>query len=117
MNEFVYMLRVAENEALLASLAKALTLKEFPHYVRVATLAPLSTFGYLAGMEAAILSWTDAGLSIGLPEDVSVPRAFIPWQNISYVAEGDLMKEFQDFRSLPENADVPFEEFRRRLEA
>lgn len=115
MQEFVYLLRLAESEPLLAQVARFLSLKEVPHYVRVATLAPLSTFGYMDGSEGSILAWTEAGLSMGVPEDATVPRSFIPWQNIAYVADGDLMKEFADFRAIPDNANVPFEDFRRTL--
>ena len=114
MQEFVYLLRLADYEDLLAQVARSLAVTEVPHYLRVSTLAPLSTFGYYPNSEGAILAWTEAGLCMGVPEDLSVPRAFIPWQNIAYVADGDLMKDFSDFRALPNNAEVTFEEFRNR---
>ena len=114
MQEFVYLLRLADCEELLAQVARFLVVSEVPNYLRVATLAPLSTFGYHESSEGAILAWSEAGLCMGVPEDLSVPRAFIPWQNIAYVADGDLMKDYSDFRAVPENAEVGFEEFRSR---
>ena len=114
MQEFVYLLKVADVEQVLDQVARFLGLTEVPQYVRVATLAPLSTFGYHEGSEGAVLAWTEGGLCMGVPDDLSVPRAFIPWQNISYVADGDLLKDFADFRAIIGNSEVSFEEFRTR---
>lgn len=109
MNELVYLLRVADDEALLAQVAKHLMLREVPEYVRVATLAPFSNFGYPPEAEGALLGWTAAGLVIGIPDNTSIPRAFLPWQNIAYVADGDLMKEYSDY--LAQNPQGSLQEF------
>jgi hypothetical protein len=93
MNELVYLMRVAEDDELFEKIAVHLQVKEIPHWVRVSTLAPLSTFGYGPGAEGAILTWTDAGITYGLVEDPTVPRVFVPWQNIAYIAEGDAAVE------------------------
>ena len=100
MQEMVYLLRVPQQPALLALIVRALSLAENPQWLRVATLAPLSNFGYLENHEGHIISWTAEGIGMGVPDDLSVPRSFIPWQNIAYVAEGDLIRDFSEFRML-----------------
>ncbi len=93
MNELVYLMRIADDDQLFEKIAIHLQVTEIPHWVRVSTIAPLSTYGYGPGAEGALLAWTDAGITFGLPDDPSVPRAFVPWQNIAYVAEGDSIIE------------------------
>lgn len=93
MNELVYLMRVAEEESVFEKIAAHLHVTEIPHWVRVATLAPLSTYGFGPGTEGALLGWNDAGITFGLPDDPSVPRSFVPWQNIAYIAEGDAVIE------------------------
>jgi hypothetical protein len=112
--ELVYLLRVPEHPALLTQIARALSLSEAPNWVMVSTLAPLSNFGYLEGHEASILSWTAEGIGMGLPESTLVPRSFIPWQNIAYIAEGDLLKDYNDFRALPGNSEATLVDFHRQ---
>ena len=93
MNELVYLLKVDENEKLFEQLQLHLMVEEIPHYVRLATLAPISNYGYAADNEGTLLAWLDKGVIYGDPEDRGVPRTFVPWQNIAYLSEGDSLKE------------------------
>lgn len=84
--ENVYLLRVGKNAA--AGVQKRLALGAGPSHVRVATLAPLSNYGYPPGAEGSVLEVNDHGLVFGAEDEGTVPRAFVPWQNVSYVADG-----------------------------
>lgn len=81
-----YLLKVAKDSE--KEVAKWLLLSSPPTHVRLATLAPLSNYGYPAGIEGALLKITERGLVVGAEEREDVPRDFIPWQNISYVSDG-----------------------------
>ncbi len=93
MNELIYLMRVAESEALFERLAEVLLVEEIPHFIRLATIAPLSNFGYKPDTEGTILALNEFGIVFGDPADTSVPKAFVPWQNVAYLAEGDSLKE------------------------
>ncbi len=112
MNELVYLMRVAEDEELFDKIATHLQVAEIPHWIRVSTLAPLSTYGFAPGAEGALLRWSNAGITFGLPDDPNVPRAFVPWQNIAYIAEGDtVIQELSQQKAFDsEDADSAAEE-------
>lgn len=92
MNELVYLLKVAESDVLFEKLAQHLLLDEIPHYVRVATIAPLTNYGYGTGSEGSLLAWLDQGLVYGDIDNPDVPTTFVPWQNIAYISGGDQFK-------------------------
>lgn len=81
-----YLLKVAK--AAEKDMARWLDLAQAPTYVRVATLSPLSTYGYPVGSEGAILRINEHGLVTGVEDNASVPHDFVPWQNISYISDG-----------------------------
>ena len=81
-----YLLRVAK--AAEKDIAKWLDLSSAPDYVRVATLSPLSTYGYPPGSEGYILRINDHGLVTGVENNAEVPDDFVPWPNISYISDG-----------------------------
>jgi hypothetical protein len=91
MPDLVYLLRVPDLHEVHVEVSSRLHLAEAPDYIRLATLAPLSNWGYPEGAEGAVLSIDDRGVVVGMAEDPSVPRAFVPWQNIAYVADGTLL--------------------------
>lgn len=92
MNELVYLLKVAESEALFEQLGHHLLLDEIPHYVRVASIAPLSNYGYGPESEGTLLAWLEQGIIYGDAENPEVPSTFVPWQNIAYISGGDALK-------------------------
>jgi hypothetical protein len=88
-----YLLKVG---ALMANeVASWLMVSEAPEYVRLATMAPLSAYGYPAGTEGAILRIDERGLIVGVEDREDVPRDFIPWQNVSYMTDGTLLAKEQ----------------------
>lgn len=87
MKEIVYLLKIPEDEALQNELSEMLGGAYIPNYVRLSTLAPLSNYGYPPGAEGSILSVGKRGIVVGVAEDSEVPRSFVPWSNISYIAE------------------------------
>jgi hypothetical protein len=91
MAENVYMLKVGANAS--GEITKCLSAKSAPSHVRLATLAPLSNWGYPPGSEGALIAVNDRGLVFGVDGNDGVPRAFVPWQNVSYVADGSTMKK------------------------
>ena len=88
-----YLLRTAK--AVEKDLAKWLSLSAAPSHVRLATLAPLSNYGYPADAEGALLTIGDLGLVIGADGREDVPRDFVPWQNISYISDGSSLAKEQ----------------------
>lgn len=87
MQELLYLLKVPQDEVLQEVLQELLACAAPPTYVRLSTLAPLSNWGYTADSVGAILSVSDSGVVVGAEGQDSVPRTFVPWQNISYLAE------------------------------
>jgi hypothetical protein len=75
--------------------AKWLDAKAAPGYLRLATLAKLSNFGYPPGSEGAVLRINEHGLVIGVDGRDDVPRDFVPWQNVSYISDGTLLAKGQ----------------------
>jgi hypothetical protein len=88
-----YLLKTAK--AVEKDLAKWLSLSAAPTHVRLATLAPLSNYGYPAGTEGALLKINDHGLVVGADGREDVPRDFIPWQNVSYISDGSSLAKEQ----------------------
>ncbi len=87
-----YLLKVAKSAE--KDITKSLMLSAPPTHVRVASLAPLSNYGYPEGTEGGLLRVNDAGIVIGADGREDVPRDFVPWQNISYISDGSqLAKE------------------------
>lgn len=62
--------------------------KQPPSHVRVATLAPLSNYGFRPDATATLLHADERGLVYGAPDFDDVPRAFVPWTNVAYLADG-----------------------------
>ena len=42
------------------------------------------------------MAWTDSGITYGVAGDPNVPRTFVPWQNIAFIAEGDIVIDQQN---------------------
>lgn len=104
MQELLYLLKVGSDEGLHRDLAACLAMPEAPNYLRLATLAPLSNYGY-ASYEGTLIAMHEGGLVVGSEETLAVPRLFVPWQNVSYIADGTSMREQVDPRLLvTENA-------------
>lgn len=87
MQEIVYLLKVPEEESLQNEIGDLLRSGFVPNYVRLSTLAPLSNYGYPPGAEGAILAMDERGLVVGVVDDNHVPRSFVPWSNVAYLAE------------------------------
>ena len=84
MPEPVYVLKVAKGME--KGLKDTLRMKTAPSHVRLATVAPLSNFGFPAGAEGTLL-WSDGhGYLIGV-EDGDTPRLYVPMQNVAYIAD------------------------------
>ena len=75
--------------------ARWLDLPESPEHVRIATLAPLSAYGYPEGSEGALLGINEHGLITGAEGRSDIPRDFVPWSNVSYVSDGDQLAREQ----------------------
>lgn len=87
-----YLLKVAKGAE--KDAAKLLLLTTPPTHVRLASLAPLSNYGYPPGAEGAVLKLGDNGVVIGADGREDVPRDFVPWSNVSYISDGtSLAKE------------------------
>lgn len=84
-----YLLKVGKKAG--KDIAKYLDLNDPPSHLRLATLAPLSNYGYPEGTEGAILRLNDHGLIIGADGREDVPRDFVPWQNVSYMSDGSML--------------------------
>ncbi len=87
MQELMYLLKVPQEQVLQEVLQDLLATTTPPAYVRLSTMAPLSNWGYPPDSEGAILAVSDSGVVVGVDGVPSVPRTFVPWQNISYLAE------------------------------
>ncbi len=87
-----YLLKVGD--AAKAEIQKYLDLKAPPGYVRVATLAPLSNWGFPPGSEGAVIKVLERGLVTGQAGGDDAPHDFVPWANIAYLSDGSkLAKE------------------------
>lgn len=93
-----YLLKVGEGAK--AEIQKYLDLKAAPGYVRVATLAPLSNWGFPANSEGAVIKVLERGLVTGQAGGDDAPHDFVPWANIAYLSDGSkLAKEMQAERT------------------
>lgn len=81
-----YLLKVAESAA--KDVRDWLMVQATPTHVRLATMAPLSTYGYPAGSEGAILKVTVHGVVTGQAGGDAAPHDFVPWQNVAYLSDG-----------------------------
>lgn len=100
MQELIYLLTVPK--AAQAALARRLGLGEAPSHVRVATIAPLSNYGYGESSHGALLVLDAQGLVFGDETDEGVPRAFVPWSNVAYIADGTQLARRQEEVALTE---------------
>jgi hypothetical protein len=75
--------------------AKWLALTNAPTHVRLATMAPLSNWGYPPGTEGCLLKLGEHGIVIGAESREDVPRDFVPWQNVSYISDGTALAKQQ----------------------
>ncbi len=87
MQELMYLLKVPQDQILQEVLQDLLACAAPPPYVRLSTMAPLSNWGYQADSVGALLAVSDSGVVVGVEGADNVPRTFVPWQNISYLAE------------------------------
>lgn len=85
MDELLYVLKV--DEAVQQEVARRLVLPQAPPYVRVSTLVPLSNYGYPEDVEGTILTMNARGFLVGIKNRPEVPRDFIPWTNVVYLAD------------------------------
>lgn len=92
--ELVYLFAVEEQAR--QELRALLYMTEAPSHVRVATLAPLSNFGFRPDVTAQVLSVSDRGFVFGAGEHDDIPRAFVPWTNVAYVADGSALGRRQE---------------------
>ena len=76
-----------------------------PAWVRVSTLAPLSNHGYPPDAEGALLRVLPEGLVIGVEGVPTIPRLFVPWQNVAYIAAGATTEPVLE--ALPQEAEEP----------
>ncbi|MGF1527103.1 MAG: hypothetical protein ACFCBW_09965 [Candidatus Competibacterales bacterium] len=81
-----YLLKVSADAQ--PAVVEMLKLSSSPEFVRLSTLATLSNYGYTQGSEGCVLSIDERGVVFGVEGDESIPRAFVPWQNVSYIADG-----------------------------
>jgi len=88
-----YLLRVGDEAK--GDVAKWLMVPNAPEHLRLSTLAPLSAYGYPEGSEGHVLRLDQNGVVIGVPDNVEIPRDFVPWQNISYISDGTLLAKKQ----------------------
>jgi hypothetical protein len=88
MQELVYLLKVGGAVNTHQRVATLLHRQKPPSHVRLATIAPLSNFGFPEGSEGALLATSDQGLVIGVEGNAEAPTLFVPWQNVAYVADG-----------------------------
>ncbi|MCA2980120.1 MAG: hypothetical protein INH41_03540 [Myxococcaceae bacterium] len=87
-----YLLKV--NDSASKDVAEWLLLAKAPTHVRLATLAPLSNYGYPSGADAAVLKLTVHGVVTGQAGGDEAPHDFVPWQNVAYLSDGSgLAKE------------------------
>lgn len=88
MEELVYLLKVNPGNGVADEIAARLCVDQCPPWVRLATIAPLSNYGYKPESEGEVLDIGDHGVVVGVAADTEIPRQFVPWQNIAYLADG-----------------------------
>ena len=94
MQELVYLLKVGANAQ--KEVANRLMTKKAPSHVRLSTMGPLSNYGFPQGAEGALLGMVDGGLCVGGEGGGGeAPTAFVPWQNVVYMADGTALAKKQ----------------------
>lgn len=88
MEELVYLLKVGGTVNTQQKMATMLHRQKSPSHVRLSTIAPLSNFGFPDGAEGAIIGVSDGGVAIGVEGNGDAPTLYVPWQNVSYLADG-----------------------------
>ncbi len=91
MQELVYLLKVKRATEVEQAVARRLMAQKAPSHVRLATLAPLSNYGFPSGAEGGLLGISNEGLVVGADGDGGAPTLFVPWQNVSYLGDGTLL--------------------------
>jgi hypothetical protein len=86
--EFLYLLKVAKD--IEKDLAKRLLLSKPPTHVRVATLAPLSNYGFVGAVEGGILGVSGEGIVVGVDGREDIPRLSCHGRTVSYIADWHL---------------------------
>jgi hypothetical protein len=74
-------------KSVLKDVQKWLALSGTPTHIHFATDKPMSLYGYTSA-ETHLLKINEHGIVMGAEGDEDVPREFIPWQNIAFVADG-----------------------------
>jgi hypothetical protein len=95
-DELVYLLKVGGTVNTQQKVATLLHRQKSPSHVRVATMAPLSNYGFPEGSEGGLLGLGDNGLVIGVEGNAEAPTLFVPWQNVSYLADGSQLAKGKD---------------------
>jgi len=93
---------VAENLYLLecgkgvgSDVAKRLQMEGEPTHIRLATIEPVSNYGFPAGADGWALGVSADGVIVGSQEYAEVPHMLVPWQNVIYVADGTSLNKAQ----------------------
>lgn len=91
MQELLYLLKVDPKNGVSKAIAARLHVEKCPAWVRLATIAPISNYGYKPDSEGEILHLDEFGLVVGVAGDDQVPRQFVPWQNVAYLGDGAML--------------------------
>ncbi|MBI3181850.1 MAG: hypothetical protein HYZ28_06875 [Myxococcales bacterium] len=86
MAENMYLLKVTNDVA--SWVSRRLMMSKAPSHVRLATEMQLSNYGYPPNAVGALLQVNEDGLVVGVEGKEDVPRAFVPWSNVGYLADG-----------------------------
>jgi hypothetical protein len=89
--ELLYVVKVGSAKEVQQGVKSRLQSQKQPSHVRLSTLAPLSNYGMPAGTEGTLLAIGGDGLVIGVEGNADAPTMFIPWQNVSYLADGSAL--------------------------
>lgn len=81
-----YLLKVSK--AVESDIKSWLAIENVPSHVRLATLAPLSNYGYPDNADAQVLKVTQYGVVTGQAGGDVAPHDFVPWQNVAYMSDG-----------------------------
>jgi hypothetical protein len=93
---------VAENLYLLecgkgvgGDFGKRLQMDGEPSHVRLATVEPLSNYGFPPGADGWVLGVSGDGVIVGSQDVAEVPHMLVPWQNIIYLGDGTSLAKSQ----------------------
>lgn len=87
MDELLYILKVDDTAPVQQWVANRLLLAQAPKYVRISSVVPLSNYGYPADAAGTILAINSRGFLVGVKDRPEIPRDFIPWSNVAYMAD------------------------------